>query len=382
MRRTSSSLLEAGEPSRDKTRIPGIEWLRVLAISLVLLLHAKPISPCKTSSMPYLFFYMIAAFYDFVACLGVPLFFLVSLFLLEKNLAQRESYLGARLKRLLALFFFWTGIQFLVWGVTLITATQGVQPLAWISLLRTVLVGGPPLPAVGDSVIYFISDLVLLTAVHYFIRGYLRSRNAKIVTIALCLVFFYVGPICRNLFFPAEHDGFFASVLNLDYSSPINFLVFIPIAIWLNESGIIVPNGRPIGSGDSRLRVLLGLYLLALAAEISTRLLTEMPFRIYARPSLPLGAWILMEIAMRIKSAPPWILEISPLTLGVFAIHKYWLFVLIAVFPDLPMVAGPMFQNCRVDVSDPIRLFLMAALTFATAKAFARTSALRRFVSS
>jgi hypothetical protein len=143
-----------------------------------------------------------------------------------------------------------------------------------------------------------------------------------------------------------------------------------------------VPNGRPIGSSDSRLRILLGLYLLALAAEISIRLLSQMPFRVYARPSLVLGAWVLVELALRIRSAPSWILEVSPLTLGVFAIHKYWLFVLIAVFPDLPMTPGPMFQNCRFDASDPIRLFLMAVLAFATAKALARSSALRRFVSS
>jgi surface polysaccharide O-acyltransferase-like enzyme len=377
-----NSLFEAGETSHDVTRIPGIEWLRVLAISLVLLLHAKPISPCKTSSSPFLIYYPIAAFYDFVACLGVPLFFLVSLFLLEKNLRQRGGYLGARLKRLLTLFFFWTAIQFLVWGVTLITGTEAVQPLAWNSLLVTVLVGGPPLPSVGDSVIYFISDLLLLTFIHYFIREYLGSKEAKIVAIASCLVFFYVGPICRNLFFSTEQEGALASALDLDYYSPLNFLIFIPIAIWVNESCMKVPHERPIGSGEPRLRVLLGLYLLALVVEISIRLLLEMPFRVYARPSLALGAWVLVEIALRIRSAPSWILKVSTLTLGIFAIHKYWLLVMIAVFPDLPITAGPMFQNCRIDASDAIRLFLVAGLSCATAKTLACSSTFRRFVST
>jgi len=111
-------------------------------------------------------------------------------------------------------------------------------------------------------------------------------------------------------------------------------------------------------------------------------LLSQMPFRVYARPSLVLGAWVLVELALRIRSAPSWILEVSPLTLGVFAIHKYWLLIMAAALPDLPIKAGPMFQNCRIDASDPIRLFLVAALTFVTTKAFARSSTFRRFVSS
>jgi hypothetical protein len=225
--------------------------------------------------------------------------------------------------------------------------------------------------------------LLLLTFIHYFIREYLGSKKAKIGAIGSCLVFFYVGPICRSLFFSPEHGAaLLASALDLEYYSPLNFLIFIPIAIWLNESCMKVLHERPIESGNSRLRVLLGLYVVALVAEISIRLLAEMPFRVYARPSLALGAWVLVEIALRIRSAPSWILKGATLTLGIFAIHKYWLLVMIAVFPDLPMTAGSMFQNCRIDASDPIRLFLVAGLTYATAKILACSSTFRRFVSS
>jgi hypothetical protein len=377
----TKSNLEEGRSSYDVSRIPGIEWLRVLAVSLVLLLHAKPISPCKTSSVPFLLFYPIAAFYDFVACLGVPMFFLISMFLLENKFQKERSYLGARLKRLIILFLFWTAIQFLIWGIAIVTGMEDSHSLAGSSLLATILVGGPPLPIVGDSVIYFISDLVLLTVVHYFIRGYLRSKNAKIVAISLFLVFFYIGPICRNLFFTTERAGSLVSVLDLEYYSPLNFLVFIPIAIWLNESHLNSPHPRRRAQGTPRLKVLLGLYLIALVGEIGLRLFTDMPFRVYARPSLLFGAWILMEIALRIRSAPLWVIKVSSLTLGVFAIHKYWLLVVKIFFPDLPILSAEILRSCKIDAADPIRLFLVAGLTYATAKALARYRVFRPFVS-
>ena len=115
--------------------------------------------------------------------------------------------------------------------------------------------------------------------------------------------------------------------------------------------------------------------------EIGVRLFTDMPFRVYARPSLPFGAWVLMEIALRIRSAPLWVIKASSLTLGVFAIHKYWILVVKLFIPDLPIISAEMFQSCRIDAADPIRLFLVAGLTYATAKALARHSVFRPFVS-
>jgi len=376
-----NNLSEDMQPAFGRTKIPGIEWMRVLAITLVLVLHAKPISPCKNSSVPFLFFYPIAAFYDFVACLGVPLFFLISMFLLEKRLQQERDYLGARLKRLLVLFFFWTAIQFLIWGLTLVSGLEGSESLAGHSLLATVLVGGPSLPMVGDSVIYFISDLVLLTAFHFLVRGYLRTKKARILAIVLCVVFFPLGPLCKSLLFSKEQYSPLAGFLGMEYYSPLNFLVFIPIAIWLNESYLGLSNARRVWRGGSRLQVLIGVYLLLLMGEIGVRLFTDMPFRVYARPSLPFGAWVLMEIALRIRSAPLWVIKASSLTLGVFAIHKYWILVVKLFIPDLPIISAEMFQSCRIDAADPIRLFLVAGLTYATAKVLARLSVFRPFVS-
>lgn len=366
----------------DHKTIPGLEWLRILAIFLILLLHAKPVAPCKTSTAPIFFFYGITAFYDFVASLGVPVFMLISVVLLEMKLQHNEAYFGGRLKRLLDIFVFWTAVQFVAWGMTSYLGMQNVYSPSFSSFPGIIFRGGPPLPIVGGSVFYFISDLIVISVLHYCVRRYLLSARGRISGIVLSFLVFAFGTWFRQVSFSDNKFPFFFGVLGLDEFSPLNFLIYCPIAVWLVGNGLNSTLGSATVDHGLRIPILLSFYFAFLSLEVYMRLKTNIPFTVYGRPSLPIGAWILVEIAFRIKKIPSFLSRMSKLVLGVFAIHKYWILGLTFLIPSIPIESRHFFGGCDLDVARLIRLLLVCLGSFISTGLLASNGMFRPFLST
>src|SRR5271157_2828833 len=132
-----------------KTRDYRIDALRGIAIILVILHHLQPWSGFHSA---YLW-----AFYAEVTCLGVPLFYLVSLYLLAQRADRGAPYFLKRILRLVLLYVVFASTQAVVYALI-----HHARPHGLLSMLYN---GGPGLPVVGPSVFFFLFDLIVLVVV-------------------------------------------------------------------------------------------------------------------------------------------------------------------------------------------------------------------------
>ena len=160
-----------------KTRDYRIDALRGIAIILVILHHLQPWSGFRTRA--YLW-----AFYAEVTCLGVPLFYLVSLYLLAQRADRGPSYFLKRVLRLVLLY--WSSHRRRRWS-TRSSIMRGRTVCSPFSSN-----GGPGLPVVGPSVFFFLFDLIVLVVVMWaFFQLPARARTIVGVAIVIATAAFF-----------------------------------------------------------------------------------------------------------------------------------------------------------------------------------------------
>ena len=279
-----------------------LDLLKAIAIVFVLLWHLQPIrltpiAPALDYNVPA---YLIHFFNNSITLVAVPLFYLVSTLLFFKN-SKKDNYFKRRILHILSIYLFWAFVQVVV---NFVAFSMGKHfnwgwPIKPQPVWKTVIMGGPALPIVGDSVFYFLFNLLLLTCIAFVYSKIREDWRAILsyVAVLISIIYFYFAP-------------------PIPYWRIDNFVVYIPLAdILLRKKNTVY------------LYVSLALYVAFVVYE--TR--HDDNFAIYARNSILFGALFLYLLIKRINlgGLPKSISSLSTYSLGIYALHKYWMLIFV-----------------------------------------------------
>lgn len=297
----------------DQSRDAGIDIIKAICIVLVLIWHLQPISEGMLPYNNYAAFLgreAIRLFYSNITLLAVPTFILVSLYLFINKASQVENYWKKRSIRLIQIFLFWVCIQFIVYLLL-----GGKLPLP----LKTIIPGGgPELPYVGASVLYFLFILILCT-----IWAFLFLKLAEkiklilsIVIIALSCLHFALSPLYG---------------LGIDTMAMENYYIYIPIAYYLqNYKDKFVQYRIIFFSG----------FFLGVVAELTFSGITSA----YGRLSVFFGVLSLVSLFISGRFAANHPIEfLAKYSLGIFALHKYFQYLSHSLYEALQSKEGIIF---------------------------------------
>jgi fucose 4-O-acetylase-like acetyltransferase len=269
-RRNKGGTLEGiAEPRSTGTRDFRIDALRGIAIILVILHHLQP---WRGFHSTYLWL-----FYTEATCLGVPLFYLVSLYLLAQRADRGVMYFVHRILRLALLYVLFAATQAIVYVLIHHARPHGLRNMFYN--------GGPGLPIVGQSVFFFLFDLIVLVAVMWV---YLKLPGRARTVVGVAIV---AG---TAVLFEAISFGFVGPI---DHVSPVNYIVYVPLAVWLAGGRAPVARLWPI-------------LTVAYVALVVQNVVLHSPFglsrdigswALYARLSLPVGTLAIMTAALAMK---------------------------------------------------------------------------------
>ncbi|BAZ15943.1 hypothetical protein NIES4071_78160 [Calothrix sp. NIES-4071] len=274
-----------------------LDALKAISIIFVLMWHLRPISFLVNNNTHVIIAIIARIIRDLelqVSLTAVPLFFLVSLYLFFVKKPDKE-YLKIRLIKLAKLFAFWSIFH----NIFLFVVTREFPDFSW-----DILTGlKPSLPFAGDSVFYFLFNLMVLTIVSFL---YYQINSSKIVKIISS-----VAVIFSLLYFEAVSIANY----NIPYHWLSNFLLYIPIAFYIaNYSNQVL-----------KFRFFYFLtYILFSIHDIYLRIYGYNQ-SIYGRISIVFGALTIFSYVYTLKIPENWCIQkLSQYSLGLFAIHKYW----------------------------------------------------------
>lgn len=264
---------------------------------LVLLWHLQPLGRLRGATAARL----VYVFNWQVSLVAVPLLFALSLYLFARRERER-AYLLRRCRRLAALVGVYSVAQLVVY-----VALERRWPTLSLHLF---LMGGPKLRLVGDSIFYFLLDLLALTVLLWL---FLKLPERARLVIALAVA---AGSAA---FFELRSFGLAA----LPYYHLLNFVVYVPVAYALAFHA-------------RALQRWFWVAVAAFAALTIQDLLLNGPFsltgqvggaQMYGRLSVAVGALVLLLAAQRVRLPRLLALEATGrYSLGVFALHKWvWL---------------------------------------------------------
>ncbi|MDD3248833.1 MAG: acyltransferase family protein [Smithellaceae bacterium] len=276
------------------SRETGIDFIKAVSIVLVLIWHLQPITknvlPPDSAAGIY-GWPVMDFFYRYVSLLAVPSFICVSLLLFIKKSLISEGYWKKRLMRLVQLFLFWTGIQFIFYLLA-----GGSLPLPLNTIIPS---GGPALPSGQASVFYFLFVLILCTVLAtLFLK---LTETVKWITSAGIIVL-----SCLHFTFSPVY-GF-----SIDTMAMENYYIYIPLAYCIAkyERQFI----------RCRVFFIVG-YLLAICYE---EFAVGVSVSAYGRLSILLGVLSFLSICLPVKSTLHWSAAfLSRFSLGIFALHMY-----------------------------------------------------------
>ena len=285
-----------------------IDALRGIAIILVILHHLQPWSGIRTA-FPYLW-----AFNWEVTLLGVPLFYLVSLYLLAQRADRGTAYFIKRVLRVVLLYLVFATTQ----AVVYVLIHHAAPPATFYSLVN----GGPDLPVVGQSVFFFLFDLaVLIVALWAYLQLPIRVRTIAGVVIVIATAILFEAVV-------------FGRVGVIPHYSPLNYVIYVPLAAWLASGRVRVARLWPALTVAYLVLVAQNLVLrsdFGFSLDIGSRSL-------YGRLSLPFGAMAIMTAALSMKPRPvPALGPAGRYSLGLFALHKYAWYVVAALLGGLSL---------------------------------------------
>lgn len=297
-----SQLHVSSTPTRDVT----LDAARGVGIIFVLLWHTQPLAGFGIFASTALFGGSLYYWFNgLLSLVCVPLLYTVSLFLLFARCSKSPAYMTRRGLRLAMLLAFWIAIQFV--AVTLATNT-------WPNVTWHVLrVGGPPLPLVGDSVFYFLVNLVplsLLVALLAWVSTKLGDRGALWLSILLtaCCV--------------AMLDVLALRGVTVPYYALVGFLPYAPLA-WLlvRSRGVLIRHPYRVAG------------VMLLAAAVNDRVIANVEgsaWSVYARGYLVFAVVFWLAMVCVLPQRVVRLLAVAGVwSLGLFALHKYVQYVLL-----------------------------------------------------
>lgn len=297
-------------PMTDKTRDAGLDILKAVSILLVVIWHVRPISPTMVQdSYPAAFVvkYIIQFYYFNLTMLSVPSFVLISLYLFIGKLSEIENYWKKRFLKLFQIYMFWVGIQFILYLLL-----GGNLPLPLETIFRS---GGPDLSCGSfmppmPSIFYYIYVLILCTLLAFlFVKLPEKIKLIlSIVIVAASCLYFFIAPLYG---------------ITMDTRSMKNFYVYIPAAYYLYHYKDKFVQYR-------------WLYLIMfLLSTVAEQMLMDMTSA-FGRVSVFFGTLFLVSVLMSGWSdASRPIRFLSKYSLGIFALHPYWLIVVLSIYSVL-----------------------------------------------
>ncbi len=318
----------------NNSRDAGIDIVKAISIVLVLVWHLQPV----TNSIHIYGWGVVDFFYRYITLLAVPTFICISLYLFIKKSLRTEGYWKKRLLRLIQLFLFWTCIQFIFYLLT-----GGKLPLPLNSIIPG---GGPELPYVGGSVFYFLFALIICTGVTALFLKLSETVKAiaSAAVIALSILHFAFSPLyCYPI----------------DTQAMENYYLYIPIAYYLLKYPDKFIYCR---------KIFLGGYLLAIFYEDFFASSSCLPA--YGRLSILLGVLSFISLFLSGKFTPHRPTRfLAQYSLGIFALHKYWLYIVILLMGTiknrgqlsfLPVVAEPLLLFITTVIFTFLSVYLLS----------------------
>ena len=272
---------------------------------MVILWHVQPLR--FTGNYDYSIFmkmvdYINNLFLYNITLTGVPSFYLISLFLFYGKLFSSANYLWKRVFAVMMIYVFWSIIQCLIY----ICFVDRIHLTSFGEIFYFIKMGGPTLPFVGDSVFYFLFDLMVL----YFLAASFKLLNERWIAIVSVIIILASIIIFERAIILGKR---------VHYWSLYNFIIYIPISYYLNRyrDNIIT---------NKTLLQLLFLSLLFMGHDIVIRYFgIKVP--LYGRISIViLATSIFVFCNEKIKGNSEIIKVISSYSLGLFAVHKYSMF--------------------------------------------------------
>lgn len=350
-----------------------LDLIKAISILLVLILHLRPIR-IVVGEMPNNYIKIIDFILDQIylnsTLIAVPLFILTSLFLFFQKLQLSGfKYLRKRCIRLLEIFIFWSVFHFFIYySIKLFQSVRSSTPFSWyipkLRLYKVIAGVDPPLPIVGDSVFYFIFVLILLTIVSYLLlynkKDKFKSQiNVGIITVSI--LYFEI------LNFTGRYIAFWR---------PDNFIIYIPLAYFL------VSKGEKVYSKYTK-----KLYIFSLIfglQDICLRAINK-DVGLYARVSIVCGTLAVFSSLITLKS---WQIKksvqfLSKFSLGIFAVHKYWLLlstvVTLKLFQTLDLHTSISIGGLQINLPALVASIITLLGTFISVSILDR-SPLQRFI--
>jgi surface polysaccharide O-acyltransferase-like enzyme len=268
-----------------------LDWIKTIGLSFVVVWHLHPIYVEGAPRIEW-----AVRFFEFqISLTAVPMLLLVSLCLFLPKAAQGARPLGRRLQRLGEIFLFWSVVQTILY-IAVERAAPRVEPaLIWQ--------GGPALPVIGGSVFYYLFNLIVLTAAAAaFVRlpEPWRRRAAWAIVLA-SLAWFEVLLVQRR---------------TLLYDRLDNFLLYVPVAFYLPR---LARHRHWFATG----------WVLATMQDLHFGRAVDC---VYGRVSIFFGALALFGYVWSAAPRPrKWVRAISLYALGIYALHKYWLYLLVVL---------------------------------------------------
>jgi Acyltransferase family len=296
-------------PQPSSQRDSNLDILKAICITFVLLWHFQPLQPVLNGHdlLSQISLILGEGLKYQVFLMAVPLLFTISLHLYFKKVNNTAKYLSKRVKSLLRLLLFWSSVQFIFYALTLWINipdphSATTKSLSSLESIVKILIGiGPQLPFVGDSVFYFLVNLIIVTSIgtlYMRIPPQIRGR-VGIGLIALSTIYFEL----------------LASLnLKTPYCFPDSFLIYIVVADLFTHQRQQLNKFKYL---------YLFLYLGFSAQDLILRTSDDI-LSIYARASILFGCLTVLTFIypMRMK-IPKFASNLSKYSLGIFAIHKY-----------------------------------------------------------
>lgn len=300
----------------EKERDYRLDVLKAISIVFVLLWHIQPVNFTLTApsdNFSFILKFLIAGFNFQLSLIAVPTFYIVSLFLFFKKSKHDITHSNKRIKRTTKVYLFWFLIQTLIYLLLkyFIPAFQPGVTTGNQSILNIFITGGPSLPEVGGSVFYFLFNMIALIILS---RLYLFIGNLRLSIILIILINFYF------LFCSAIQ-------VKIPYWRIDNFIIYIPAAYFLLHC-----------SNSIKLtRYSYMLYFVFTIYDILAKLLLDHYPNTYGRNSIFFGALsiFLTVTTFKMLRKSSIVVFLSTYSLGIFAIHKYWMLFFIYVFTEL-----------------------------------------------
>ncbi|MCC5642247.1 acyltransferase [Nostoc sp. CHAB 5824] len=275
-----------------------LDALKALSIGFVLIWHLRPFEFIINDSTNVTVLIIAKILRDLELQLfltAVPIFYIISVYLFFQKVGS-VKYFQKRITKLIKIYLFWVIVQ----NIFFIIATREIPNFSWQLIIGL----EPSLPIVGDSVFYFLFNLICLTILA-FLYQLLKSNFLRKIgnfTIVIFCLFYFEACCLLNLSIP--------------YHWLINFVIYIPIAFHL-------------ASFPEKILKFKFYYLIAfiLFSFHDIYLRTHGYYSsIYGRIAIICGAiTIFCYVYCRKGIKENFLIQkLSKYSLGLFSLHKYW----------------------------------------------------------